>query len=44
MLMAGRMGISEELVTPYLNIHVHEIKATEESDIDMKEIDEYWDF
>ena len=48
MIMAGRMGISEELVTsdmPYLNIH--EIKEIEEcdmnGDIDLEEIEECLD-
>ena len=47
MIMAGRMGISEELVTvdiPYFNIHVDEIKEVEKydmhGDIDLKEIDD----
>ena len=41
MIMAGRMGISEELVTPdmpFLNLHVNDIKDME---VDLKEIDEY---
>ena len=45
--MAGRMGISEELVTndmPYLNVYIDEIKEARNNDmygdIDLKEIDE----
>ena len=48
--MAGRMGISEELVTnnmPFVNVHVDDIKNTEAcrttGEINLKEIDNYLD-
>ena len=43
MIMAGRMGISEELVTPdmpFLNLYVNDIKDMEADYIDLMEIDE----
>ena len=43
MIMAGRMGISEELVTSDLNLYVNDVKEMEENDIDLKEIDKYLD-